>query len=175
MNFFKKIFRRKSIASSKNRVEEQLSIKGVPPAPITAEPDTAEIAAQALLEVMDNIQTTVKKDVGEEDKKKENPLTAKGPDGGASFYKSLAQKIRHSQEEARLRALRFVAFCEQELTKEDLPAYGPGSLGLLEKELLKRIDVVDRCGGELKKRWQYCLSEVIVKMVNHDEYETLKD
>lgn len=173
MKFFKKFFSKKPIASSEKGNGETLSVEGISPAPITPSPDDAELAAQALLEIMESELGSAKKDSTTEVEDKSPKIT--GPDGGASFYKSLAQKIRHSQEEARLRTLRFVAFCEQELTKEDLPAYGPGSLGLLERELLKRIDVVDRCGGELKKRWQYCLSEVIVKMVNHDEYETLKD
>lgn len=177
MKFFEKFFSKKPIASSENGKGETLSVEGISPAPITPSPDDAELAAQALLEIMASKQSSAKDGAMTESEKGHKGFVTTGPDGGVSFYKSLAQKIRHSQEEARLRTLRFVAFCEQELTKEDLPAYGPGSLGLLERELLKRIDVVDRCGGELKKRWQYCLSEVIVRKVNLDERkdEALKD
>lgn len=177
MKLFKKFFSRKPIVSSENGKGETLSVEGISPAPITPSPDDAELAAQALLEIMASKQSSARDGATTEIEKRDKGFVTTGPDGGVSFYTSLANKIRQNQEESRLRTLRFVAFCEQELTKEDLPAYGPGSLGLLEKELLKRIDVVNRCGGELKKRWQYCLSEVIVKMVNHDERkdEALKD
>lgn len=177
MKFFKKFFNKKAMASSEKRVGERLSIEGVSQAPMTAEPDAAEIAAQALLEIMSGQEIPVKVDASTDVKEKENSPMTNGPDGGVPYYESLAKKIRKSQEEARLRTLRFIAFCEQELENKDLPANGPGSLGLLEKELLKRIDVVDRCGGELKKRWQYCLSEVIVRKVNLDERkdEALQD
>lgn len=164
MKFFKKFFSKEPIASSEKGNGETLSVEGISPAPITPSPDDAELAAQALLEIMASKQSSAKDSATTESKKGDKGFVTTGPDGGVSFYTSLANKIRQNQEEARLRTLRFVAFCEQELTKEDLPAYGPGSLGLLERELLKRIDVVDRCGGELKKRWQYCLSEVIVRL-----------
>lgn len=72
--------------------------------------------------------------------------------------------------------MRFVAFCEQELQKPSLPLSGPGSLGLLEAELYKRLDVIERRGGELKKRWQHCLATVIVRRMQAegttDEKET---
>lgn len=166
MKFFKIFFSKKPIASSENRKGETLSVEGMSPAPITPSPDDAELAAQALLEIMACKQSSAKEGATTESEKGDKGFITTGPDGGVSFYTSLANKIRQNQEETRLRTLRFVAFCEQELKKEDLPAYGAGSLGLFEKELLKRIDVVDRCGGELKKRWQYCLSEVIMRLTD---------
>ena len=64
-------------------------------------------------------------------------------------------------------------FCEelveQELAKKELPLTGPGSLGLLEAELMKRLDVIERVGGELKKRWQHCVAQVLVRIYNHND------
>ena len=64
-----------------------------------------------------------------------------------------------------------MAFCEQELQKPSLPLSGPGSLGLLEAELYNRIDVIERRGGELKRRWQHCLATVIVRMMQATDDE----
>ena len=64
---------------------------------------------------------------------------------------------------------------EQELKKPHLPVSGAGSLGLLETELYKRIDVIERVGGELKKRWQHCLADVTVRLMQHTEKETTTD
>nr|MCR4958560.1 hypothetical protein [Prevotella sp.] len=57
------------------------------------------------------------------------------------------------------------AFVEQELRKPHLPAYGPGSLELLKAELYKRMDVIDREQGELKRRWQHALAEVTIRLM----------
>ena len=84
----------------------------------------------------------------------------------ADHYHRLAEKIREAHFNARLRTLRFVAFCEQQLLDPHLPLTGKGSLGQLEAELLKRIDTIEREGGELKRRWQHCLAEVTMRMMN---------
>lgn len=128
-----------------------LRIEGVTPAPLTAEPDDAELAAQALLESLSGIAH-----------RKPAP---EAQEGTAVYYRQLAGKIRLAHEAATQRTLRFVAFCEQELQKPDLPVSGPGSLGLLEAELYKRIDVIERAGGELKRRWQHCLADVTVRLM----------
>ena len=67
--------------------------------------------------------------------------------------------------------VRFLAFCEQELRKPHLPAYGDGSLGLLEAELYKRLDIVEHEGGELKRRWQHCLATVTVRLMQATHHE----
>lgn len=128
-----------------------LRIEGVTPAPLTAEPDDAELAAQALLESLSGIAH-----------RKPDP---EAQEGTAAYYRQLAGKIRLAHEAAVLRAMRFMAFVEQELQKPDLPVSGPGSLGLLEAELYKRIDVIERAGGELKRRWQHCLADVTVRLM----------
>lgn len=87
------------------------------------------------------------------------------PQINAAYYKQLAFRIRQAHEEARLRTVRFMAFVEQELKKSDLPMTGEGSLGMLEAELYKQTDTVEREGGELKNRWQHCLATVTVRMM----------
>ena len=74
--------------------------------------------------------------------------------------------MREAREATRLRVTRFLAFVEQELKKPHLPTYGAGSLGLLEAELYKRIDIVEREDGELKRRWQHCLALVTVRLMD---------
>lgn len=131
---------------------QPLRIEGVNPAPMTPEPDEAEVAAQALLESM-----AQQKKEREERKPKE---------GTAAYYEGLADRIRQAHDAATLRVMRFVAYCEQQLRKPNVPATGKDSLALMEVELYKRIDTVEREGGELKKRWQHCLAEVIIRQAN---------
>lgn len=64
--------------------------------------------------------------------------------------------------------MRFVTWCEHELEKRDLPIEGKGSLAQMEAELYKRIDTIERVGGELKRRWQHCLANVIVRRMEDD-------
>lgn len=168
MKIFKNIFRRKKQEGGGEPAP--LRIEGIPPAPMTAEPDNAELAAQALLESLSPNPSP--KGVGS------NKTEPKA--GTAEYYQRLAEKIRSAQEASRLRALRFVAFVEQELEKPHLPVSGAGSLGLLEAELMKRIDVIERVGGELKTRWQHCLATVTVRLMQagpklSDEYDTTTD
>lgn len=144
------IFRRR-----KEKTEPQpLRIEGIAPASMTAEPDDAELAAQALLE---SLSPALSQKGGGKEREPEQVTV--------EYYRRLAEKIRTSQETARLKTMRFVAFVEQELKKHDLPVSGPGSLGLFEAELLKRIDIADRVGGELKRRWQHCLATVTVRLM----------
>ena len=147
-----------------------LRIEGVTPAPLTAEPDDAELAAQALLETMRSEECRVKSEESATAKSnhtvQSSKLKAQSETHDAEYYRKLADRIRQAHEESRLRALRFVAFCEQQLSSgKELPLTGDGSLGLLEAELYKRIDIVEREGGELLRRWQHCLAEVIVRLM----------
>ena len=181
MKWFKNIFRRK-----KKQEPQPLRIDGIPPAPMTAEPDDAELAAQALLEMM--AEGSEKRKV-----KSEKFLTPKGMSVArnatanqksdikpqtSEYYHQLAERIRTAQEAAKLRTMRFVAFVEEKLKEKDIPLTGAGSLGLLEAELYKRLDVIERVGGELKRRWQHCLADVTVRLMqatSHTEETTTDD
>lgn len=165
-----KIFRniRKFFASSKHKAQAEpqpLHIDGISDAPVTPEPDDAELAAQALLEIMSKGLDAV------QDKQSAAQKAQLPEVKGVEYYSTLADRIRSAHNVARLRTLRFIAFCEQELRKASLPMHGEGSLKLLEKELYKRIDTVEREGGELKSRWQHCLAEVTVRVMNENEDE----
>ena len=162
----KNLFHRKRRVpvGSADRKPQPLRIEGIGPAPLTPEPDDAELAAQALLESMVNPHPASPRG-GE---KEASPSV---DERGASYYHALADRIRQANEAATQRTLRFVAFVEQELQKPSLPVSGPGSLGLLEAELYKRLDVIERRGGELKKRWQHCLATVIVRRMQAEGNE----
>jgi hypothetical protein len=163
-----------------------LRIQDVKEAPMTPEPDDAEIAVQAILEVMleKNAKKTRKKTANKNGKGAEANRKNEEPNSVA-YYKHLSKHICEAYRSARLRALRFLCFCEQQLEDPDIPAYGHGSIALLEAELYKRLDVVEREGGDMKKRWQHCLAEVTLRLMNAplpdneecpgDATETLKD
>ena len=147
--------------------------------PMTAEPDEAELAAQALLEVMIERKAAkrkakkVSKKSGKSNVQSNEKTDSKTEDTDNSqtieYYERLADRIRMAYDASRRRAMRFVSFCEQELQKRNIPVYGDGSIALLEVELYKRIDIVDREGGELKKRWQECLAEATLRLMEADE------
>ena len=152
------IFRKK-----KEKTEaEPLRIEGIAPASLTPEPDDLEQAAEALLESLSPDPSLKRRGV----KKQADSQPAEK--GTAEYYHRLAERIRQAHDAATLRTMRFIAFCEQELRKPGLPKEGPGSLALLEAELYKRIDTIEREGGELKRRWQHCLAEVTVRLMAID-------
>ncbi len=154
MNFLRKIFKNDRLQEA-----QPLRVENVAPAPMTPEPDDAELSAQALMEKMKEVRGTNNKDQHQ---------TAP-EEGTTEYYQALANKIRLAHRDAELRTIRFLSFCEQELRKSDLPKEGPGSLGLMEAELYKRIDTAEREGGDLKRRWQYCLATVTVRMMGLDK------
>ena len=160
MKILKNIFRRKEKSGL-----QPLRIEGVPPAPMTAEPDDAELAAQALLEHMAALNHHKRSEHRNSDTSKGRQTKEPDAPHDAAYYHALADRIRQAHDSARLRTMRFVAFCEQELKKAELPLEGPGSLGLLNAELMKRIDTVEREGGDLKRRWQHCVAEVTVRLM----------
>ena len=169
--------------------DEPQTVEGAERVPMTAEPDNAELAAQALLEVMIERKATKRKTKkaskkkavkksgshgssevqsngkteaeSNADTKTENPADLQT----VEHYHQLAERIRLAYASSRQRTMRFLSFCEQELQRRDIPAYGKGSIALLEAELYKRIDIVEREGGELKKRWQNCLAEVTLRLM----------
>lgn len=161
MTIFKKIFRRKPRSNDPKAeaAPQPLRIEGVPEAPFTPEPDDAELAAQAVLELMTR--------GGQSNRSSQYTPTAQTAD----YYRQLADRIREAHAKAARQTTRFIYNCELELQKPRLPLYGPGSVQLLETELYKRIDVVDREGGELKRRWQHCLAEVTVRLMNAQPQE----
>ena len=83
----------------------------------------------------------------------------------SEYYHQLSGRIRQAYASSRQRTLRFLCYCEQQLRNPGIPLFGAGSLNLMQAELLKRIDVVDRVGGEIKARWQHCLAEVTLRQI----------
>ena len=157
--------KREGGAQAEKPEPQPLRIEGIAPAPLTPEPDDAELAAQALLEYMCQVSSFKFQVPSKPTDNAPETLNLKPETRDANYYKKLAERIRSTHEAARQRTVRFLAFCEQELAKPDLPLTGPGSLGLLEAELYKRLDVVDRHGGSLKTRWQHCLANVLVRQM----------
>ena len=127
---------------------------------LTPQPDEAEIAAKALLEQFASEKGKVKRE------KSADTSTERDEERGPAYYRRLAERIREGRTtEARL-VMRYLAYCEQELQNPLLP---PGQVADLEKELYRRLDIIDREGGELKRRWQHCLAEVTVRLMNAPE------
>ena len=138
---------------------------------MTMEPDNAELAAQALLEVMIDKQKRRRKKAYISDKSETSEKSGKSGSTQPNFlqtseyYHQLSDRIRQAYASSRQRTLRFLCYCEQQLRNHDIPLFGADSLNLLQTELLKRIDVVDRVGGEIKARWQHCLAEVTLRQI----------
>lgn len=156
------IFKRKETAAP-----APLRIQGIGVAPMTPEPDDVEVAAQAILEIMLEKKSKRKwkkliRKGCEEDKDEKECKDA----NGVAYYQHLSKHIREAYRVARQRALRFLCFCEQQLADPNVPAYGHGSIALLEAELYKRLDIVEREGGDMKKRWQHCLADVTLRLMN---------
>ena len=170
MDFLKRTFGSKRSDEGVQQADAKpLRIGGTKPVALTPEPDDAELAVQALLEIMtrDDFRGTRNEERGtrtlatggtQERGRKNEERTAE-------YYRMLADRMRRAHDQATMRAMRFLAWCEQELPKHDLPLEGKGSLQQMEVELYKRIDTVERAGGELKRRWQHCLAEVIVRQM----------
>lgn len=178
----------KALFQKKSKQEPQpLRIEGVEPAPITPVADDAELAAAALLESLAENKATRKsrnqrsskshssshgngrvaseKDEAKSQKKvshKSHPSDL-GHQPSKEHYEQLAERVKEGREmEARM-TMRLLAYCEQELKNPLLPI---GRIVGLERDLLQRTDIVEREGGELKRRWQGCLAEVTVRMMN---------
>jgi len=148
---------------------QPLRIEGVEPAPLTPEPDDAELAAQALLESLCDVRSKMK-DVREvaADAHQPSAISHQPSVRDAQYYHALADRIRLARDQATSRTMRFVTWCEHELEKRDLPIEGKGSLAQMEAELYKRIDTIERVDGELKRRWQHCLAEAIVRQMKEE-------
>ena len=126
---------------------------------LTPRPDDAELAAQALLEMMCDGRR--KKDDGRRKKRDVEPQPSNishqpSSPHDAAYYRELAKRIR---EDTRL-ARRFLAYAEEKLRINGWQA--AGELSEIEQGLYPLQGCVEREGGELKKRWQHCLADVIV-------------
>lgn len=150
---------------------QPLKIDGVGEAPMTMEPDKVELAAQALLEVMIDKQKRRRKKADVPNKSETSEKFDKSGSTKPNFlqtseyYHQLSGRIRQAYASSRQRTLRFLCYCEQQLRNPGIPLFGAGSLNLMQAELLKRIDMVDRVGGEMKARWQHCLAEVTLRQI----------
>lgn len=148
---------------------QTLKIDGVGEAPMTMEADNAELAAQALLEVMLDKQKRRRKksDVSDKSETSEKSGESGKPNTlqTSEYYYQLSDRIRKAYASSRQRTLRFLCYCEQQLRNQDIPLYGADSLNIMQAELYKRIDVVDREGGDIKARWQHCLAEVTLRQM----------
>ena len=152
MNFIRQIFNRKVLRGRGRREARPLRIEGARTV-MTPQPDDAELAAQALLESM-----------SEPKKGRHSNNNGQSPKQGTpEYYRQLSERIRTSRAaEARL-TMRYLAYCEEQLA---LPKeLYVGQIGEMEQELYKRQDVAEREGGELLRRWQHCLAEVIVRQM----------
>lgn len=136
---------------------------------MTMEADNAELAAQALLEVMLDKQKRRRKksDVSDKSETSEKSGESGKPNTlqTSEYYHQLSDRIRKAYASSRQRTLRFLCYCEQQLRNQDIPLYGADSLNIIQAELYKRIDVVDREGGDIKARWQHCLAEVTLRQI----------
>lgn len=136
---------------------------------MTMEADNAELAAQALLEVMLDKQKRRRKksDVSDKSETSEKSGESGKPNTlqTSEYYHQLSDRIRKAYASSRQCTLRFLCYCEQQLRNQDIPLYGADSLNIMQAELYKRIDVVDREGGDIKARWQHCLAEVTLRQM----------
>ncbi len=180
MNIFYRIitfFRRQSACPSQSTTPgDSVTSQSFPPLMIegthtylTPEPDDAELSAMAILEMMSGTRNAKSEKTGGA------PIGSSNAERDSTYYHALAERIREARRASALRTTRFVSFCEQELKKRELPVSGPGSLELLQVELYKRIDIVEREGGELKRRWQHCLAEVTVRLMGNAEKDELSE
>jgi len=174
LDAIKKLFKRKHTTPSPARAEQgvepvPLRIEGVKPAPLTAEPDDAELAAQALLESMASPEQNRNDDISEyRNNEKQDGKTAQPRD--AAYYHALADRIRSARSaEARL-VMRLLASVEEQLAEPT--ALYKGQWGDTERKLYRAMDIAERVGGELKHRWQHCLANVLVRQMEEERKAT---
>ena len=108
------------------KTPQPLKIDGVGDAPMTMEPDKAELAAQALLEVMLDKQKQRRK---KSDVYEDPDNAGKSGESGepvkpntlqtSEYYHQLSDRIRQAYASSRQRTLRFLCYCEQQLRNHD--------------------------------------------------------
>ena len=159
MNFLRKIFNRKCHREPETTPPKALRIEGCSTV-LTPEPDDAELAAQALLESLAGGR--------EQDGKQDAKAGRQTVKGSAAYYHRLADRIRESRIAQARMAMRYVAYCEEQLDKikkVKTESHAP-SLNELEQGLYRQLDIVEREGGELLRRWRHCLAECIVRQTD---------
>ena len=132
-----------------------LSIDGIPAAPMTAKADEAEIAAETLLDGMIRLG---RKKAGGRVKHSHS-----GDIRDAAYHQQLSERMRAVRAAETIGVLRFLAYAEEKL----LRSREEDALTEIERGLYDRMDIVDRDGGDLKKRWQHALAEVTVRLMQH--------
>ena len=147
MKLITKIF---SVFHKSQEESEPLRIKDIPDAPMTPDADDAELAAKVLLDFLSGVRSDA-------------DTKAKPEEGTPAYYHWLADRMRASREASRLKTVRLLAYCEQQMQHGHHPGGDPESLGLMESRLYGCMDTAEREGGELKRRWQHCLAEVTVR------------
>ena len=124
LDTIKRLFRRKHttpLPTGEGHGERlPLRIEGVKPAPLTPQPDDAELAAQALLESMASPEQNRNKDIPEYRNNEKQDSKANRP-RDAQYYRALADRIRAARDDSRRRTLRFVAWAEGQLALPSLP------------------------------------------------------
>lgn len=143
------LFRRRRSDSSVIEVVRGLQVEGVAAPRLTPEPDEAELAATALLEMTAGPKHGAAKTSDPRENKERD----------AEYYHALAGRIAVAHEAERRAALRYVAFSEEQLTSAHCP------LSAIEDGLYKHIETIEREGGELKRRWQHCMADVTVRQM----------
>lgn len=128
---------------------------------MTAKPDDAELAAQALLEHMSD---------GSSDKKHKRAKgkVEKSKEGTPEHYQQLSGKIKEAHAQEARDAQRYLAYTEQELKENP----SMDQLIEIERGLYQHQDAADREGGELKSRWQHCIAECILLQSGTDNDKT---
>jgi hypothetical protein len=169
-----KYFRRKAATQTPQQEGQgvgpvPLRIEGVKPAPLTPEPDDAELAVQALLESLSPDPSPV----GRGETAADKALPLQGGTRGASYYHVLADRIRTARTaEARL-VMRLLASVEEQLAEPT--ALYKGQWGDTERKLYRALNIAEREGGELHRRWQHCLANVLVRQMEEErENEELR-
>ena len=183
LDTIKRLFRRKHTTPRPAREGQgeglsPLRIEGTKPAPLTPEPDDAELAAAALLELLVERPTPNPslrgrgRDTSAADHY--TPLHRREGQGGgsAAYYHALADRIRSARSaEARL-VMRLLASVEEQLAEPT--ALYRGQWGDTERKLYRALDIAEREGGELHRRWQHCLANVLVRRME-EEREAMED
>ena len=178
LDAIKRIFRRKHTTPVPTREGQgeglfPLRIQGVKPAPLTDAPDGAELAAQALLESLAKPEQHRNNDIPEyRNNEKQDGKVAQPRD--AAYYHALAERIRTARTaEVRL-VMRLLATVEERLRVDNPTALHKEQWADTENKLYRAMDIAEREGGELHRRWQHCLANVIVRRME-EEQETNTD
>ena len=150
MKRLKKIFHRK-----KKDTTEPLRISGVGEAPLTPEPDDAELMTQALLDNLSKPRRHGRWSSFPFFRKKKSSEEK----GSAGYYRQLASRVKEDRLLAADSARRYVAYCEAHINDASIEA------SVLSSGLFRHQDAVEREGGELYKRWQRCVAEVTVRQL----------